>query len=113
MLVCAIIGDARRSGRIYRIERTEQKGKAMNRNYLWLIVVVLLVGLVLTTMLATAQGAGPKIQWEYNVTAFPQRVASKSYVERIEAKLNELGEDGWELVGWENSICILKRSSAN
>ncbi|MCK4795252.1 MAG: hypothetical protein KAV87_66595 [Desulfobacteraceae bacterium] len=85
----------------------------MNRNYLWLIVVVLLVGLVLTTMLATAQEAGPKIQWEYNVTVSPQRVASQPYAERIEAKLNELGEDGWELVGWENSICILKRQSGN
>ncbi len=85
----------------------------MNRNYLWLIVVVLLVGLVLTTMLATAQEAGPKIQWEYNVTVSPQRVTSQPYVEKTEAKLNELGEDGWELIGWENSICILKRSSAN
>ena len=85
----------------------------MNRNYLWLIVVVLLVGLVLTTMLATAQEAGPKIQWEYTVTVTPQRVTSEPYLEKIEAKLNELGEAGWELVGWEGRSWILKRQSGN
>ena len=78
----------------------------MNRNYLWLIVVVLLVGLVFTTMLATAQEAGPNIQWEYNITHTPQGARGP----KTEAKLNELGEAGWELVGWEDRTWIFKRS---
>ena len=77
----------------------------MKRNYLWLIVAVLLVGLVLTTMLATAQEAGPNIQWEYNITHTPQGVRGP----KTQAKLNELGEAGWELVGFEERDCIFKR----
>ena len=92
-----------------KLTQNAQKGKAMNRNYLWLIVTILLVGLMLTTMLATAQEAEPTIQWEYKVTVLPHRVTSRPDHERIEAKLNELGQAGWELVGWDDSSCILKR----
>jgi len=77
----------------------------MNRNYLWLIVVVLLVGLVHTTMLATAQEVKPTIKWEYNITHTSQNANGP----KTEAKLNELGEAGWELVGWEERSWILKR----
>ncbi len=82
----------------------------MNRNYLWLIVAVLLVGLVLTTMLATAQEAGSEIQWEYHAVYLPSGVSNtRINNERVEAKLNELGQAGWELVGFEERDCILKR----
>ncbi len=81
----------------------------MNRNYFWLIIVVLLVGLVLTTMLAKAQEAEPTIQWEYNAIRLPGWVGPTSDNEKIEAKLNELGQAGWELVGWEERSCIMKR----
>lgn len=81
----------------------------MNRNYLWLIVAILMVGLMLTTMLATAQEIEPTIQWEYNVVGVPRSVGHTSNIEETEAKLNELGEAGWELVGWEERTCILKR----
>ncbi len=109
--MCAVIGEARHSRGIYRINK--RKGKAMNRNYLWLIVVVLLVGLVLTTMLATAQEVGSKIQWEYNITVTPQSATSQPYHEKTVGRLNELGEDGWELVGWEGRTWIFKRQSGN
>ena len=104
----AIIVGAERSDE-YRIESKCQKGKAMNRNYLWLIVVVMLVGLALTTMLATAQEVGPKIQWEYNITVTPQSITSEPHHEKTEAKLNELGQAGWELVGWEGHTWMWKR----
>jgi hypothetical protein len=85
------------------------KGKAMNRNYLWLIVVVLLVGLVFTTMLATAQEAKQTLKWEYNAVGLPAWFGPTSNNETIEAKLNELGQTGWELVVLEERSCILKR----
>ncbi|MDT8302541.1 MAG: DUF4177 domain-containing protein [Sedimentisphaerales bacterium] len=82
----------------------------MNRNYLGLIVVVMLVGLALTTMLASAQEAEPTIQWEYHVVYLPSGVSpSSNQNERVEAKLNELGQAGWELVGFEERGCIFKR----
>jgi len=82
----------------------------MNRNYLWLIVAVLLVGFALTTMLATAQEAEPTIQWEYYAVSLPTGVSNtRNNNERVEAKLNELGQAGWELVGFEERDCILKR----
>ena len=82
----------------------------MNRNYLWLIVVVMLVGLALTTMLATAQEAEPTIQWEYHADYLPTGVNNTRIInERVEAKLNELGQAGWELVGFEERDCIFKR----
>jgi len=83
----------------------------MNRNYLVLIVVVMLVGLALTTMLAKAQEAEPTIQWEYHVVFLPSSISpTGNHNERVEAKLNELGQAGWELVGFEERDCILKRS---
>lgn len=81
----------------------------MNRNYLWLVVAVLLVGLVFTTMLAKAQEAEPTIQWEYYAVGFPRSVGHTSNNEEVEAKLNEIGKDGWELIGWEERTCIFKR----
>jgi hypothetical protein len=82
----------------------------MNRNYLWLIVAVLLAGLVFTTMLATAQEAEPTIKWEYYAVSLPTGVSNtRINNERVEAKLNELGQAGWELVGFEERSCILKR----
>jgi hypothetical protein len=87
----------------------EQKGKAMNQKYLWLIVAVLVVGLVFTTMLATAQETEPTTRWEYNITYTPQGPTDHYHVEKTEAKVNELGEAGWELVGWEGRTWIFKR----
>jgi len=85
----------------------------MNRKNLWLIVAVLLVGLVLTTMLATAQEAEPTIQWEYNAVGLPAWFGPTSNNETIEAKLNELGEAGWELVVLGERSCIMKRPLEN
>ena len=82
----------------------------MNRNYLWLIVTALLVGLVFTTMLATAQKVEPTIKWEYHADSLPTTVSNTRIEnERVEAKLNELGQAGWELVGFEERDCIFKR----
>jgi hypothetical protein len=83
----------------------------MNRNYLWLIIAALFVGLILTTMLATAQEAKPNIQWEYNIAVTPQSATSHNYHEKTEAKLNDIGGSGWELVGWEGRTWIFKRQS--
>lgn len=41
---------------------------------------------------------GRSTQWEYK-TIQPPRGATKKEVERPESALNELGADGWELVG--------------
>lgn len=81
----------------------------MNRNYIWLIVAVLLVGLVLTTMLATAQETEPAIKWEYNAIGLPAWFGPTANNETIEAKLNELGQVGWELVIMGERTCVLKR----
>ena len=77
----------------------------MKRNYLWLMVTILLVGLMLSTMLATAQEAESTIQWEYHADYLPTGVNNTRIEnERVEAKLNELGQ-----VGWEERDCIFKR----
>ena len=82
----------------------------MNRNCLWLIIAVLLVGLVFTTIMATAREVESTIQWEYYAVSLPTGVSNtRINNERVEAKLNELGRAGWELVGFEERDCILKR----
>ena len=85
----------------------------MNRKNLWLIVAVLLVGLALTTMLAKAQEVEPAIKWEYKITATPQSITSQPHHEKTEARLNELGDAGWELIGWERNFWIFKRPAIN
>ncbi|MHC4425316.1 MAG: hypothetical protein ACYSYV_04370 [Planctomycetota bacterium] len=84
----------------------------MNRNYSWLIVPALLAGSLLTTMLAGAQKPKPDVRWEYNIVVMPWSVGP-TQPERVEAKLNELGEAGWELIDWGHLTYVLKRPSAN
>jgi hypothetical protein len=112
LLVNAVLGETGRSGRVYGIENARWKGTTMNRKYLWLVATVLLVGLLLTTMLATAQEARPRRQWEYNIVVMPWSV-DPTNAERIETKLNELGEDGWELISWGHLTYVLKRPVGN
>ena len=84
----------------------------MNRKYLWLIILVLLAGSVLTTMLATAQEPRPRTQWEYKVVVVNWSV-DPSGAEKMQTKLNELGQSGWELIDWGHLVYVLKRPSAN
>jgi hypothetical protein len=81
----------------------------MNQKNLWFIIVVLLVGLVFTTMLAKAQEANPTMKWEYKVVGVHRSVGHTSNIQETEEKLNELGKAGWELVGWEERTIIFKR----
>jgi hypothetical protein len=87
----------------------------MNRNCLWLIVVALAVSSILTTMLAKGQQAESQTQWEYKSVVINTEgpFNDVEYRGKIEAKLNELGKDGWELVDWENVAYLLKRRAVN
>ena len=91
------------------------KGFAMNRNCLWLLVAALAVGWILTTMLAKGQQAESQTQWEYKAVVMNTDGPFNEfeYGEKVEAKLNELGKDGWELADWESVAYVLKRRAKN
>lgn len=87
----------------------------MNRNFLWLMVAAVAVGSMLTTMTAEEEPVQTRIQWEYKNVRMPCRSTSISahLNERVEAELNELGKNGWEVVIWDDFNCLLKRQLAN
>ena len=85
----------------------------MNRKWLWLVVVAVLAGSMLTTMFVQAGQGETKAQWEYRGVMISSPFAAVDGCGEIEAKLNELGKEGWELVDCETSMYLLKRPVAN
>jgi len=82
----------------------------MDRGWLWLVVAVL-VGSVLVTMLGGVerQRRGGVVRWEYKAIVISGPFALPDHTEKIQPRLNELGREGWELVGFEQPTYILKR----
>ena len=80
----------------------------MNRKWLWLVVGAVLAGWMLTTMFVQAGQDEAKVQWEYRAFRL-SGPALPGYRDKLEAKLNELGKEGWELVDWEDTDYVLKR----
>ncbi len=80
----------------------------MNRKWLWLVVVAVIAGSMLTTVFVQAGQDEAKVQWEYRAFRLSGR-ESRGYRDKLEAKLNELGKEGWELVDWEETDYVLKR----
>ena len=81
----------------------------MNRKWLWLVVVGVLAGSMLVTVLVQAGQGEPRAQWEYRGVVIRSPFTTVDGCGEIEAALNELGEEGWELVDWEGGIYLLKR----
>lgn len=66
------------------------------RQWLLMVVVIAMAGLILSwTGYAQKQGAA-KIQWEYKVVFVDDAQGSK--ISETEKMLNDLGAQGWELV---------------
>lgn len=87
----------------------------MDRRLLWLILGGLVVGLMLTTMLARGEHGqiGGKIRWEHKVVRISSSKSTVPGRTAIETMLNGLGKDGWELIQFEESTYILKRPAKN
>ena len=81
----------------------------MNRKWLCLAVVGVLAGSMLVTVLVQAGQGEPRAQWEYRVTVVSGPFSSADGAEEIEAKINALGKQGWELVDFERAYFVLKR----
>ena len=80
----------------------------MNRNWLWLILAALVAGSMLTTMVGKAEHSEARARWEYRALEM-RTFSSPDQHKEVEAKLNELGKQGWELVDWEDFTYLLKR----
>ena len=87
----------------------------MDRRFFWLVLVGLLIGSILTTMLARGEDgeARGKGQWEYKAIVISGPYSTISGTEKIETRLNVVGKDGWELVDFEESTYVFKRPSGN
>ena len=81
----------------------------MNRKWLWLVVVAVLAGSMLTTVFVQAGQDEAKVQWQYRAVVISGPFSTPDGRAKIEAKINELGKQGWELVDFEESIYVLKR----
>ncbi len=71
----------------------------MKKNYWWLtFVVVLVVGLMISSLSIYAQENITETQWEYKIVYAKNKESMKQQVKQDQSVLNELGMQGWELV---------------
>ena len=81
----------------------------MNRKWFCLVMVAVLAGSILTTVFVQAGQSEAKVQWQYRAVVISGPFSTPLGRAKIEAKINELGKQGWELVDWEESLYVLKR----
>ena len=85
----------------------------MNRKSLWLVVAAVLAGATLTTIFANTEQGETGARWEYRGVVIRSPFAAVDGCGEIEAELNELGKQGWELVDCEGVMYLLKRPLTN
>lgn len=79
------------------------KGIMMIKKNCWLIaVVVILIGLIMSERLVWPQEKSTRVRWEYKGV----RVRDNDHIEKV---LNEYGDDGWEVIAWQEPDFLLKR----
>ncbi len=89
----------------------------MNKNFWWLMVVIVFVaGLLVSNMLVQAKENVTEVQWEYKtvkINYMKEIYVKDKYTRRPLKKdlsmLNEHGKDGWELCGVNNINYYFKR----
>ena len=72
----------------------------IKKHFLLIAVLVLLAGLMIPDKLVWPREKSSRVQWEYKI------VRNRTSSEKV---LNEYGEDGWEIIDWENPDFLLKR----
>ena len=70
----------------------------IKKHFLLIAVVVLLVGLMMPDRIVWPQEKSTSVRWEYKVV--------RTHGEKV---LNEYGDDGWEVVAWQEPDFLLKR----
>ncbi len=70
----------------------------IKKHFLLIAVVVLLVGLMMPDRIVWPQEKSTSVRWEYKVV--------RTHGEKV---LNEYGDNGWEVVAWQEPDFLLKR----
>ena len=87
----------------YCIIHCHMKGFMMiKKHWLLIAVVVLSIGMMMSERLVWPQENSTRVQWEYKVV----RVPDSDHIEKV---LNEYGDDGWEVIAWQQPDFLLKR----
>ena len=74
----------------------------IKKHFLLIAVVVLLAGLMIPDKLVWPQEKSIRVRWEYKLV----RARDNDHAEKV---LNRYGEDGWEVVAWQEPDFLLKR----
>ncbi len=86
----------------------------MKKNYWWLtFIVVLVVGLMISSLLAHEQENITETQWEYKIVHAKSKGTMKQQVKQDQPVLDKLGMNGWELVTVQYSNYYFKRKVSN
>ena len=76
----------------------------MNKKLIFLVMLVCLLAFV--AVWAFAQNS-PSVRWEYRVVTNQQLPFNN--IETYTQRINALGADGWEFIGYENGVNVFKR----
>ena len=74
----------------------------INKHFLLIALVVLLAGLMIPDKLVWPQEKSTRVRWEYKLV----RARDNDHAEKV---LNRYGDDGWEVVAWQEPDFLLKR----